>query len=219
MRMQVCAWVVLVSGCASIGALQPAHTVGKRHFQVALESSEQAVVSKDTLTAYPMMGVAMRYGITESIDIGARIGPSGFEQQAKFELTPKTSRFIVSFAPLLGVTLSFTASVLFFGAHAALPILFGVRLGQRVQLIFSARVHDSLTHLSIGHTPFYENSLGLGGSAGVGIRVWRLWLIPELGVLQPFLITDVRNDGLSGTQLRAAKTTLQFTFSVTWDNA
>ena len=207
------------AGCASVGALQPAQTVGKRHFQVALESSEQALVSKDSVTAYPMSGLAVRYGIAESIDIGARIGPSGFESLSKFELTPKGSKVIVSFAPILGATVSFTDSVLFFGLNAALPFLVGVQVNPRVQLIFSARVHDSLTHLSVGHTPFYDNSLGLGGSFGVGIRVWRLWLIPELGVLQPMLISVVRNDGLSGTQFRASKTTLQFTFTVTWDNA
>lgn len=219
MRVQMCVFAALISGCASIGALQPAQTVGKHRFQVGIESSEQAIVSKDTLIAYPMTGLAVRYGVAESIDVGVRIGPSGLESQTKFELTPKHSRFIVSLAPLLGGTLSFTDSVLFFGANAALPVLFGVMVSDRVQLIFSARVHDALTHISIGHTPFYENTFGLGGSAGVGIRVWRLWLIPEFGVLQPLLITAVRNDGLSGTQSRAAKTTLQFTFSVTWDNA
>src|SRR5581483_1166003 len=92
---------VVLTGCASVGALQPAQTLGKNNVQVGLEVSEQALVSKDVLTVYPMLGVSARYGLFDRLDVGIRFGPSAFEAQVKAQLTPREpNRVIVSVAPL-----------------------------------------------------------------------------------------------------------------------
>jgi hypothetical protein len=207
--------------CASVGALQPAHTLGRDQVQIGLELSEQAVVSGDVLKAWPMMGVSARYGLFEWMDVGIRFGPSGFEGQVKVQLTARREgAWVVSLAPLAGLSFIDNQGFSLRFYNFALPVLIGIPLAGGHQLIIAPRLHDHAYYVGAGSVGGMINNFGLGLSAGVMLRVWRLMVIPELGVLQPLLITASRETPeLSGTQWRAPQTTLQLNLSVLWGSS
>ena len=82
--------LVLASGCASIGSMQTADTLGKGNFQFAVEPGVWGAtsISEDVDGfAVPHLDFAARYGVSETVDIGARLGSSLAELQTKFLLT------------------------------------------------------------------------------------------------------------------------------------
>jgi hypothetical protein len=208
---------LLCAGCASIGALQPAQTLGKNGFQIGLELHEQAIVAPGRFTAYGMAGVSARYGLFDTLDVGIRFGPAAFEAQVKWQLTPREEgRVIVSVAPLAGLDFVDNGGVSLRFYNFALPVLIGIPLPRGHQLILAPRVHDYAYYVGAGNLGGLINNFGVGLAAGVGFHLKRWWLIPELGVLQPVLVTASRMDGPSGAQWRAPSTTLQVNFSVIW---
>jgi hypothetical protein len=212
---------ILLTGCASVGALQPAQTLGKNNIQVGLEVSEQALVSKDVLTVYPMMGVSARYGLLDRLDVGIRFGPSAFEAQVKVQLTPREpNRLIVSVAPLATLDWADNEGVALRFYNFAIPVLIGIPFGEGHQVIMAPLVNDLSYFVGAGCVVGFINNIGLGLSAGVALHLWKVWFIPEVGVLQPMFITAQRVDlpELSGAQFRLSKTTVQANISVLWGN-
>ncbi|MDP3153208.1 MAG: hypothetical protein Q8N23_11090 [Archangium sp.] len=207
-------WALAVTGCASVGVFQQPETLGKGHWQAAAELSSQAQASTDSLSLYPAFGVAFRYGLTETIDVGAKIGPSGLEAQGKFMLTPREG-VVISLAPLLGGTFNMPSGLLFGTAQAALPVLIGVPLSKRVQLVFAPRLHDGLIVLSAGQAGGTVNTFSLGGAVGVAVKVKRFQFIPDVGFLAPIATTTWRSDLPSGTVWGQGRWTFQANVTVT----
>ena len=202
-----------LTSCASVGVFQQAETLGKGRWQLAAELSSQAQASEDSLSLYPAAGVAFRYGLTDAFDIGAKIGPSGLEAQAKVML--KQDGVIVSLAPLIGGTFSMPNGLIFGTAQAALPVLIGINLSERVQLIFAPRLHDGLVVLSAGQAGGTVNTFSLGGAAGVSVKVKRFQFIPDVGFLAPVATTTWRSDLPPGTAWVQGRWTFQVNFTVT----
>src|SRR5207302_10068672 len=100
----------------------------------------------------------------------------------------------------------------------AIPVLVGIPLPKALQLVLSARVHDYAYYVGAGSVGGLINNFGVGLGAGVAVRLWRLVLLPELGLLQPIVVTATRSDMLSGAQVRPYQTTLQLNLSVLWGN-
>ncbi len=88
------------SGCLSIGGVQRAETLGKGHFQIALEGGGLASLDRSP-TLQPTVDVAGRYGVHDRIDLGVRIGSTGLELQSKFLLNEPSGSTLVSLAPAL----------------------------------------------------------------------------------------------------------------------
>lgn len=207
-----------LTSCASVGVFQQAETLGKGRWQLGAELSSQAQAGHDSLSLYPAFGVAFRYGITETLDVGAKLGPSGVEAQAKVMLTGK-SGVIVSLAPLLGGTFNMPSGLIFGTGQAALPVLIGVPLSQRVQLIFAPRIHDGLLVLSAGQAGGTVNTFSLGGAVGVAIKVKRFQFIPDVGFLAPVATTTWRSDLPAGTVWGQGRWTFQANVTVTLGSA
>ena len=202
-----------LSGCASVGVFQQAETLGKGRWQLAAELSSQAQAGHDSLSLYPAFGVAFRYGLTDSFDLGAMLGPSGVEAQAKVML--KKSGVIVSLAPLIGGTFNMPNGLIFGTGQLALPVLIGINLSERVQLIFAPRAHDGLIVLSAGQAGGTVNTFSLGGAVGVSVKVKRFQFIPDVGFLAPIATTTWRSDLPSGTVWGQGRWTFQVNLTVT----
>jgi hypothetical protein len=199
-----------------VSALQRPNTCGQGNGELALELSEQTLFNKDSFTAFPTVGIAGRYGVTDRFDMGGRIGPSGFELQAKVMLDHPQSAYPVSLAPSAGLTVLDTGGVALRFYTFALPLLIGVPLPKGHQLIFAPRLADQLSDISAGTAGGLINVLSAGGSIGVAFHVWHLWLLPELGIQAPVLSTAIRTDVSGGSTFGGARATAQGSFTVIW---
>lgn len=131
-------------GCASLGGVQRADTLGKGNYQVGIEPGAAALVVPGTQPLmFPVVDVSARFGVTDGIDLGARVGTgTGLEVQGKFLLTkPGDPNLAVSFAPTFG---GFAIGV--GGAAVALlglnlPVLVGIKLGEH-ELILGPRLYS-----------------------------------------------------------------------------
>lgn len=205
---------MLASGCASVGVFQSADTLGRGRWELAAEVSSQAQASTDSLSLYPAVGVAARVGVSEAVDVGARLGPSGFEGLVKVMLTPRGGT-VVSLAPTVGGTFSAPSGLILGTAQAALPVLIGVPLSPRVQLVFAPRLHDSLFVLSAGQAGGTVNTFSLGAAVGLVVRLRRFKLIPDVGFLAPIATTTWRSDLPTGTAWVQGRWTFQLNLTFT----
>ncbi len=214
-------WLLLFSlcGCASVGVLQSPETLGRKNWEVGVELTAQGQVRKDAASVYPLGGISFRYGVADNVDLGARIGPGGLELDSKFMLTPRDSRVIVSLAPSLAGTFWVPSGIAIGTAQASLPMLIGVRLGPRVQLVIAPRLHDSVMFMSAGQAGGTVNTVLAGTALGFVIKVWRLKIIPDVGFLAPIATTTWRSDLRPGTAWGEGRWTVQGNLSFALGNS
>lgn len=205
------------SGCASVGSMQSARTLGAGSTQVALEMGEQALVSRDQLRAYPVAGIAVRHGVSARVDLGARVGPSAIEALAKVQLTrpdPEARGVAVSLAPALGAYAWDPGGVEIRSYNLALPVLLGFPFGPERQheIVLGPRLHGHAFSLSAGSARGYVDVLSAGATAGI---VWKMpaargvRIATELGALRPVVTVVDRSDGVGGVSFQAERWTLQ----------
>ncbi len=203
---------LLLTGCSTVSTVQTAHTLGKGRTQVALETGEQALVTRDTLRAYPVAGIAVRHGVSERVDLGVRVGPSGVEALVKVQLTPPPPGVVVSLAPQLGAYAWDPGGVEIRAYNVALPVLIGFPLPHEHQLVLGPRVHGHSFALSAGSANGFVDVLSAGGTVGVA---WKMpsaravRIVTEIGALRPLLTWAERSDGIGGVSFRADRWTLQ----------
>ena len=197
----------LATGCASLNAAQTANTMGHGGLQIGLEPAVEAFTGSNGLgTAYaPRVDLAVRYGITDSIDIGGKIGTSLVELDGKFQLTdPAKQSFVASLAPSIGgfVIGSDGSST---GAFTIkLPLLLGIGFGGH-QLVIGPNIQDILVTASSGGDSGLANEFGVGGSIGVAFRLSDGFrLMPEFGVLVPLTGTASSNGDSTSAGISSA---------------
>ncbi len=210
---------LLCCGCASVGVMQSAQTLGKKHWELALEGTAQAQANSDSISLYPLGGVAFRYGVAEAVDIGARLGPLGLELNGKFMFTKRESKVIVSLAPGLGGTFAVPSGILMGTFQFTLPLLIGINLSKRLELVIAPRLHDTLAGISAGQAGGLVNTFYAGAALGLVVRVWRFKLIPDVGFLAPLATTTWRSDLPPGTAWAHGRWVLQANFTVTFGSA
>ena len=154
--------------------------------------------------------------MTDSLDLGGRIGPSGFELQAKFLLDDPKSRYPISLAPSAGLTVLDTGGIALRFYNFALPVLIGIPLPKGHQVVIAPRLSDALSQISAGSAGGLINVVSAGCSVGVAFHVWHLWLLPELGIQAPVLSTAQRSDVSGGSTFGGARATAQGSFTVIW---
>lgn len=171
----------LATGCVSVSHVQPADTIGKRHFQIGVESAVQRVASP-YLPYYPRYDTTFRYGLNDTTDVGVRAGYSGLEGHAKFLLTePGDPGLAISVLPAIGggffpgssgnVGIVNTSVTMLAGLkhHHGNELVGGVRLGSRVMV-----------------APDHDGDLEVGISVGYNVRIGeRFGLMPELALAVP----------------------------------
>jgi len=197
--------LLLITACASVGGVQTAETVGKGNLQIGVEPGIQLAGGRPGLQIYPHLDAAVRFGVTDALDVGLRAGWSFLEAQAKWLLTERDhSKVMVSVAPTVGgVVLTNTAEL---GGilSASTPLLIGIPVGAH-QLVLGPR-SQHFVFISAGGQPVYL--LTAGGSIGFALRFSdTLTLLPELAAVWPIYgglpvtLRDGQNaDFLYGTQ-------------------
>lgn len=202
-----------LGGCASVTSLQTAHTVGKGRWQLGVELSEQAMIGRDSVTAYPMSGIAGRYGITDRIDVGAKVGPSGIELLGKFQLTPPPPNTVVSIAPHAAIYAWDPGGLELRSYNVGLPVLVGINLPHEHQLILGPKVHNMFFSVAAGSARGFVDTTSLGGTVGVAWKMpttkTSVRIVTELGALYPLLVYADRYDGVGGVAWSGTKWTLQ----------
>ncbi len=210
------ACAVLATACASVTSGQRAETLGKGGKSVALETSYRATIERDTVLAFPLLGVTARYGVTDRIDAGVRLGSAGLGIQGKFRLRD-SERSVLSLAPTIDWVHAYDDGVGFDAVETALPLLAGFRIRPDLQLIASARAHSSLLESDFGR-PTSLHTLGVGAAVGVAVQTQLGWVLPEFGVLWPFLVTGHPPDEMGGTTTAVDRVIAQLSLSFLLEN-
>jgi hypothetical protein len=193
---------LFLSGCASAGSMQTAHTNGRGKAQLGIELSEQVLPSRYSVTAYPMVGVSGRVGVSDRVDLGGRIGPSGGELMMKVQLTRPPPSIVVSLAPSSGLWAWYTEGVWLASYNLQLPVLIGIPLRDQHQIVLGPRIHQSIFGASFGTTKGLVANTYVGSSAGIA---WKLpvtstsvRLMPEIAFLYPLAVFVDRTDDVGG---------------------
>lgn len=225
------ALVVLLacSGCITVGSAQPASTLGKGNVVGGVEGSLWSVVVPDQRTAtalgvstfnvLPSVSGVLRVGVSDRVDLGARIGLNGLELQSKFMFTEPGANLIVSLAPQLqgfyfpSITDGMGSSTNQFGMLSVpLPVLVGIRLGAH-ELVFGVRQVNQLVIYKENFANaqnYVAYSMLFGASAGIALRFGTSFMmIPEIAAQVPVWQTaqtrygSVSSVGVGSFQLTA----------------
>ncbi len=186
--------IVLLTGCAPT-LMQTARTAGEGNVQVGIEGGVGGWVGsggneqdpEGGAFVYPTFNVAGRYGLTDRIDIGGRIGTIGYGLQAKFAVTdPDLADVLIAVVPevsvmgLAGVTTT----------RMNLGALFGIPVGDH-ELTIGALSSNNLTFVD-GSALFTSN---VGASAGFALRVSdQIRFMPEVS-FKPLVLGAIAADG------------------------
>ncbi len=185
----------LASGCATFGTMQTASTVGRGHTRVALEPSMWGAATPDGTALVPVVTLSAEHGLSDQVDIGGRVGTSGFELWGKLQLTPPLSPVILSLAPSAGgfalVGSGGGGGILFF----QLPVLVGIRVGGS-ELVLGPKIHDWMLIGSSGGTNGSGNLVSVGGTLGFALRLGPGFrIMPEIAVLRPVVASVTAGTG------------------------
>lgn len=185
-RAFLVAWLI---GCAP-ATVQMARTSGKGTFELGLEPGVQASYVEEELTAVPTANLAARYGVSDKLDLGARVGTGLYELQLKYMFTDPaaTDEMAISIAPagtLLAGGLPGVGGLYWSGR---LPVLFGIPMGDGSELTFGPVGSALLLTAGAGSSRALALVGTVGGQVGYAARVAdNLWLVPQLDFGVPVL--------------------------------
>ena len=193
----------LAASCASMSSVQTADTLGKGNFQAAIEPGLWGGASTKGVGVIPHVDAAVRFGVSDRVDLGVRAGSSFLEFQTKFMVTdPANPLLAASIAPTLGGIFAGDASQSGTGSTTAtgildlaVPVLVGFKFHGGHQLILGPRL-QSIFVFSGGASSVI---LGVGSSVGFA---WRLTdnfiLLPEVSAVYPVVGGDESGVVLKG---------------------
>lgn len=203
MRTKVLSFALLVigfmlTGCAT-GSVQTARTNGQGNFQFGVEPGVVGFAGGGGVGFVPSFNIAGRYGVSDRVDIGARIGSIGYEIQTKFAFTDPSDleALAVALAP------SFTAIGFggtgggFFLLASRIPLLFGIPVGDS-ELTVGPRISPAFFAGGAGGTNAGGFALSAGGEVGFAARLGdTFWLLPHAKVDVP-VVAAAAGGGESG---------------------
>lgn len=173
--------------------MQTADTLGEGRIQVALEPGVWGVTSlaEDVEGgAITHLDLAVRYGVSDTVDIGARVGSSLIEVQSKFLLTDvEDPAKAISLAPALSGILAGGGDAAGGYTTVTLPVLIGFKTSGGSELVLGPRLTDTF-FFSAGEGGGVANILSAGASIGYAARIGKGFrLMPEVAVLVPLVGT------------------------------
>jgi hypothetical protein len=172
---------VLASGCASLSSFETARTLGRGKVEFSLEPgvggalADPALAHSGLAPWAPQGNVAVRGGVSDSVDLGGRVGTTGAEIQTRFALLPNGFSVVhLSLAPAVGYFPPIGGVRGF--VFAQLPLLFGVETGGGSELVLGPKVLD-ISYPGAGRS----SSLFAGASLGFRIQLARHFALhPEV---------------------------------------
>ncbi len=199
-----CALLVALSlgsgiGCASIGTMQRAETLGSGNIQLGVEVASFGFQVEGESANAMQLDLALRYGISDRFDISARVGSSFMGVGGKIMLTPRDSDIALSLAPSVsGVAIGG------FGLGAGylsmqFPVIVGIPVGPTSQLVVAPKLTDDLVFASGAGASAGANALGAGLSVGFAAGLSdNFTLMPEFAIAQPILLSAGASAGGTG---------------------
>ena len=184
-----------LTGCLTSGVVQTAETAGKDTFQFAFEPGVVGAAGGGGSVVGPSINLSARYGISDKVDIGGRIGTTLIELSAKAMITePNPDEVQVSIAPHIGGLAAGAGGEGGGLLWLRVPVLIDVPVGQS-DIVLGPAVRTT--------TAFGGGSGGLiidmGSSIGYAARVGdRSRIIPEFGVSVP-VVGSLSDGGGTGT--------------------
>lgn len=186
-------------GCATLGTLQTANTLGAGNFQMGLEPAFEMGVGTPQPIYVPRFDLALRYGVADRVDLAGRIGSTGLELGAKFQLTdPADKGLVLSLAPsVAGGAVPIPDNPIGV-VYVTLPLLLGVGVGHGHQLVFAGKVANWMLLGDIGLSSLVLDELVVGGSVGFVLKLHEKFrLMPEVSVMRPVWVSE----DLGGTSM------------------
>jgi len=175
--------------CATIGTLQRAQTVGEGDFEWAVEPGYWGVSSEGSSAYLPYGNISARWGLTDRVDIGGRVGFAGTEFLAKARLTGDASPVVVSVAPAVGGLYAGDGGFI----NAQLPVIVDVPIGENALV-----VAPKLSTMTVTAGGEYATLWSAGGSVGYALRLSdTVTVLPEFARVWPIAGTYV---GTYGTE-------------------
>jgi hypothetical protein len=191
---------LLATACAP-AMLQTARTNGQGNFQFAVEPGVGAGLSGGIGGVWPELNLSGRYGVSDRIDLGLRIGTSLYEFQTKFMLTDPTATD--------GVALALAPSTTIIGGggggvgavywNTRVPLLIGIPAGTS-ELTIGPRLTPTVVAGGGGGVGAGGFVLSGGASLGYAAHVGtKFRVMPEVGLDVPFVGAVAAGGGGTGT--------------------
>lgn len=188
-KLVLVALLYVTAGCAT-GSVQTARTNGAGNFQFAVEPGIIGIGSTVGTVIVPSFNIAGRYGVTDSVDIGARIGSVSYEIQAKIMFTDPNDYegMAISIAPQVTAIGAGAGGTSFFLVRTAIPLLFGLSMGDS-ELVFGPRISPWFFGGGGGGAGSAGGlALFVGGEIGYALRVGdKFWILPHVSFDYPVL--------------------------------
>jgi len=188
-------------GCATAGTFQTASTVGEDNFQLGVEPSIVGISGSGDLTAltsagdetgsasgyFPTASISARYGITDTSEIGGRLGPGGLELLTKFQFTdPDSDGAVISLAPSISGFVAGGGGVSGGLVNVVVPLLIGMPSGESNELVLGPKVVDTIVFADDNGSNSRAHIVWVGSTVGYSAQLGdRLKLLPEFGLLYP----------------------------------
>ncbi len=186
------------SACVTVGAAQPASTMGKGNVQGGVEGNFWGyfVPGRTGVSVLPNVSGFLRFGLGDHVDLGFRAGFNGLELQSKFMFTDPESNFVFSLAAMAQgyflpqLTDSTSTSTTPNVGTFAVPVspMVGIKLGNH-ELVFAAREVTQLYFVRDAYPGAPTQQLltiNLGLSAGIALRLGNSFiLMPEIAFQAP----------------------------------
>jgi len=176
-------------GCATIGTYETANTLGQGKLQFAIEPAYESFAGSGTTVSVPRIDFAGRYGVSDSVDIGARAGTSFIEFLTKFQLTDHAQKSVVlSLAPRVGGLVAGGEGSTGGLINVTLPFLIGIGVGEGSQLIIGPKLLNILVFSSSGGDSGTADILLAGTTLGYSAKLGdNFRLLPEFGIVFPIV--------------------------------
>jgi hypothetical protein len=164
--------------CFTYGSVQRAETLGKGNREIGVELGAVGIYDENALVGFPNPSFSARFGVSDRVDLGGRMGLSMLAVTGKVMLSkPGADGLKLSLAPEAAM-LPWVNWV----AHAQVPLLIGVPLGSRSELIFGPRAHVYGV-AAVGEGA--ASAVFAGSSFGFSHDLGGVVLLPELTLEYP----------------------------------
>jgi hypothetical protein len=184
----------LISGCYSFSNFGRARTVDEGHVEAWAAPEALVVTSGSGTSIRPIADLGVRYGLTRSVELDARVTSVGASVGPKLSLlrAPSPSSGVdVALAPALAFTYPDKIA-------AELPLLVGINLPHRNQIVLAPRV----AYLDRFGVPGFSRPVSFtfaGGSVGFVWQVTRSFaLMPEVSALAQLYAEPGFNSNVGG---------------------
>lgn len=194
-------FLATLTGCPMIGSVETAQTNGEGNFQFAVEPNVWGSAGEGGTIFLPGFNIAGRYGVSDRVDIGARIGSTLGEITAKVMFTdPEADGVRFALAPAVsGIAAGGGGAAAGF-FNFKVPLLIGIPVGEYSEFTLGPRLHDMIILGGGGGDSAVLNVVFVGTSVGIAAALSpKVRILPELAVEYPIIASAGTSSGSGGT--------------------